>query len=134
MGWFQFAPPLLENWSAALPTPSVNGQVVSSPALQSSMSMLSFAPATSRLWWFGSIATAGSFCLFPLNGLVLPTVTSASAPCAAAGTCVRANAATKGRPTRAARIFDLIPHLLAESADLPSTYDFGPEWAIRLSP
>ena len=61
------------------PTPSVNGQVVGSPAAHASMSMLSLAPDASTVGWFASIATAGSFCLFCENGDDgLPTVTSTS--------------------------------------------------------
>src|SRR5438477_4012208 len=51
------------------------------------MSMLSFAPATSTFGWFGSTASAGSFCLFCENGvvrLVVPTLTSVSATKASA--------------------------------------------------
>jgi hypothetical protein len=49
--------------------------------LHSSMSMLSFAPATTTFGWTGLIATAGSFCLFcEKNSSSLPTVTSVSAP------------------------------------------------------
>src|SRR6266550_7582312 len=63
------------------PTPGVNGQVLSAPALQPSMSMLSFAPAATMFGWAASMATAGSFCLFCENGVVgLPTVTSMSPP------------------------------------------------------
>src|SRR5919206_3437844 len=73
------------------PTPSVNGQSLSGPALQASMSMLSFAPAATTFVATGLTATAGSFCLFCENGVVgLPTVTSAS--CAGAGA---ANAAPR---------------------------------------
>src|SRR5215211_3612655 len=61
------------------PTPGVNGQVVGSPALQASMSMLSLEPAASTSSWLASIASAGSFCLFCENGLDgLPTETSRS--------------------------------------------------------
>ena len=48
----------------------MNGQSLSGPALQASMSMLSLAPAASTAGWAGSTATAGSFCLFCENGLV----------------------------------------------------------------
>src|SRR3954468_11698990 len=61
------------------PTSGVKGQVWSSPALQASMSMLSFAPAATTFGWLASIATAGSFCLFCENGLGgLPTETRVS--------------------------------------------------------
>src|SRR5215213_9789468 len=47
--------------------------------LQASRSISSFAPATTTFGLLGSIATAGSFCLFRGNGeLGLPTVTSVS--------------------------------------------------------
>src|SRR5689334_15795110 len=63
-----------------LPTPGVNGQVLSAPALQASMSILSFAPATSTSGCATSTASAGSFCLFCENGEVgLPTLTRTSA-------------------------------------------------------
>jgi hypothetical protein len=54
--------------------------------------------------------------LFWENGVAgLPTFTStdASDVATAAGTAVRANAATRGSPNTAARILDLIQHLLA---------------------
>src|SRR3954468_17430561 len=64
-----------------LPTSGVNGHVLSAPALQASMSMLSFAPAATMLGWFASIATAGSFCLFIENGDGgLPAETRVSPP------------------------------------------------------
>src|SRR5690348_3385322 len=63
-----------------LPTPGVNGQVLSAPALQASMSMLSFAPAASTSGCSTSTASAGSFCLFCENGDAgLPTLTRTSA-------------------------------------------------------
>src|SRR5215211_6680744 len=63
------------------PTPGVNGQVVGSPALQDSMSMLSFAPAARMFGCAASTAIAGSFCLFCENtASLLPTVTSRSPP------------------------------------------------------
>src|SRR5205807_901866 len=59
--------------------PAVNGHVVGSPALQASMSMLSFEPAASTDSLLASIAIAGSFCLFCENGLGgLPMETSRS--------------------------------------------------------
>ena len=55
----------------------VNGQVDGSPAAQDSMSISSFAPATTTEGSCASMATAGSFCLFWENGVDgLPTVTS----------------------------------------------------------
>ena len=39
------------------PTPGVNGQSLSGPALQASMSMLSLAPAARTFGWLASIAT-----------------------------------------------------------------------------
>src|SRR5919197_2135340 len=61
------------------PTSGVNGQVLSVPALQASMSMLSFAPAATMSGSIGLMATVGSFCLFCENGVVgLPTVTNGS--------------------------------------------------------
>ena len=43
------------------------------------MSMLSLAPATTKLGLLGSMATAGSFCLFCENGPVgLPMLTRVS--------------------------------------------------------
>src|SRR5215213_1943756 len=78
------------------PTPGVNGQVVSSPALQASRSMLSLAPAAKTLGWFWSTATAGSFCLFWEKGLVgLPTDTRVSPPWVAEATAGLTNPATK---------------------------------------
>src|SRR5918995_3046588 len=63
------------------PTPGVNGQVRSSPALQASMSMLSFAPAARMSGLTGLTARPGSFCLFCENRVsTLPTVTSVEPP------------------------------------------------------
>src|SRR5215218_988206 len=78
------------------PTPAVNGQVVGSPALQASMSMLSFDPAASTSSLLASIASAGSFCLFCENGVDrfwLPTVTSRSPGAPTAPGTANANAA-----------------------------------------
>src|SRR5205814_5153817 len=62
-----------------VPTPGVKGQVVSSPALQASKSILSFAPAARISEGFASTARPGSFCLFCENGLAgLPTLTRVS--------------------------------------------------------
>src|SRR6266436_7963635 len=73
-------PPSNEKYTPDTPTPGVNGQVVGSPALHASMSMLSFEPATTTDGSCASIATAGSFCLFCENGDAgLPTVTSVPA-------------------------------------------------------
>jgi hypothetical protein len=91
--------------------PGVNGQVVGSPALQASMSMLSLAPAASTVGWLASTATVGSFCLFWEKGAVgLPTETSLSPPgCAEAiagaiipTTSARKPATTACRPSRMA--------------------------------
>src|SRR3954469_20032833 len=63
------------------PTPGVNGQVLSVPALQASMSISSLDPAASTSGSCASTATAGSFCLFAENGPVgLPLLTSTSPP------------------------------------------------------
>src|ERR687887_603438 len=79
------------------PTPPVNGQVLSGPELQASMSMLSLAPAASTDGSVGSIAIAGSFCLFCENGVGgLPALTRTS--CAAAGEAPAARAATQSKP------------------------------------
>src|SRR5215216_2415441 len=79
-----------------VPTPGVNGQVVSSPALHASMSISSLAPAARMLGWAWSTATAGSFCLFWENGLVgLPTDTRVSPPWVAEATTGMTRAATK---------------------------------------
>src|SRR4029453_8143685 len=86
-----------------VPTPGVNGQVVSSPALHASRSMLSFAPAAKTLGWAWSTATAGSFCLFCENGLVgLPTVPTVSPPGVAEATTGKTRAATTTPTTPAA--------------------------------
>src|SRR5512133_1416120 len=79
-----------------VPTPGVNGQVVSSPALQASMSMLSLAPAAKMLGWAWSTATAGSFCLFWEKGLAgLPIDTRVSPPWVAEAATGMTTAATK---------------------------------------
>ena len=53
--------------------------VVSAPALQASMSMLSLEPAARTVGMPGSIGEAGSFCLLVENGpLGLPVLTSVS--------------------------------------------------------
>ena len=66
------------------PTFGVNGHVVSSPELQASMSMLSFAPAARTFGCDASTASAGSFCLFcEKTASLLATVTSRSPPCVA---------------------------------------------------
>src|SRR5919197_5899083 len=76
------------------PTPGVKGQVVSSPALQASMSISSLAPAARTFGWFASTASAGSFCLFCANGVVgLLSVTNASVEVALTGVVGSANAA-----------------------------------------
>jgi hypothetical protein len=81
------------------PTPGVNGQSLSGPALQASISMLSFDPAASTFGWAGSIAIAGSFCLLAENGLTgLPALTRVSWAAAGAAT-----AKTQSRPAAMAR-------------------------------
>jgi hypothetical protein len=82
------------------------------------------------------MATAGSFCLFWEKGVAgLPTFTSTDvSDCAtAAGTAARANAATRAGPSTAARILDLIEHLLQSAKITGQPMLFGPGWAIRLS-
>ena len=70
-----------EKYTPEVPTPGVNGQVVGSPALQASRSMLSLAPAATTFGCAASMASAGSFCLFCENTLsLLPTLTSVSPP------------------------------------------------------
>ena len=65
-----------EKYTPESPTPELNGQLFGSPAAQVSMSISSFAPAASTFGCAGSMATAGSFCLFCENGVLgLPTVT-----------------------------------------------------------
>ena len=64
VGCIHVFPPSNEKWIPEPPTPGVNGQVVGSPALQASMSMLSLDPAARTSSLLASIATAGSFCLF----------------------------------------------------------------------
>src|SRR6266487_4386126 len=92
------------------PTPSVNGQVLSVPALQASMSILSFAPAARTLGWLASIATAGSFCLLAENGETgLPTVTRVSALNARALPPCTASTATTARTSRARTGFRIPP-------------------------
>src|SRR5919198_4722981 len=74
--------------------PGVNGHVLSSPALQASMSISSLEPAARTLGWFASTAMAGSFCLFCAKGDGgLPFETRVSPPCADAG-APRANRLT----------------------------------------
>ncbi len=64
-----------------MPTPGVNGQVRSSPALHASKSMLSLAPTARMSVCTGWTASPGSFCLFCENGeSLLPTVTSVDPP------------------------------------------------------
>src|SRR5437867_11854665 len=79
VGCVQFAPPLNEKYTPESPTPCVNGQEVSLPALQASRSISSFTPEATMLGLMGLIARPGSFCLLRGKGEVgLPTVTSAS--------------------------------------------------------
>src|SRR6266536_2278633 len=91
-----------------VPTPGVNGHVLSVKALQASMSISSFEPAARMFGWFTSTASAGSFCLFCENGVGgLPTLTSVSGLNADAGrmvTASNANAAS-GNNTRRHRLY-----------------------------
>ncbi len=116
MGCTQLSPELNENWIPEPPTSVVNGQSLSGPALQASMSMLSLAPAATNHGCPGSIATAGSFCLFCEKiPSLLPTVTSVSPPWVAkAGTaCSPANVASSSRAESPAKRLDfLMRHLL----------------------
>ena len=81
VGWVHVRPASVENWMPDKPTPGVNGQVRSSPALHASRSMLSFAPAARIAGFTGFTARPGSFCLFWENSeSLLPTVTSVDPP------------------------------------------------------
>src|SRR6476646_1955677 len=63
----------------AVPTPPVNGHVLSSRLLHASRSLSSFTPAATIDGAIGFTATAGSFCLFCANvvgGLVFVTSVS----------------------------------------------------------
>src|SRR5215213_8276279 len=122
-----------------VPTPGVNGQVVSSPALQASRSMLSLAPAAKTLGWFWSTATAGSFCLFWEKGLVgLPTDTRVSPPWVAEATAGLTNPATKAsspptmtcRPNRMAPL----PRGPAGPTDVPATPQENATLAVTVTP
>src|ERR1041384_6560177 len=85
-----------------VPTPGVNGHVVSSPALHASMSRSSLAPAT-RVWLLlGSTASAGSFCLFSENGEVAPPTVGnwvSGFNASASGTATKAAATTPAKST-----------------------------------
>src|SRR6266540_5372283 len=83
-----------------VPTPGVNGHVLSSPALQASMSISSLAPAARTFGWAWSTAMAGSFCLFWANGDGgLPTDTRVSpSSIAEAGTARATSTATSTAP------------------------------------
>jgi len=105
VGWNHEVPRSNEKETPETPTPSVNGQVLSVPALQASMSILSLAPAASTVGCLASIAMAGSFCLFCENGDVgLPTVTRVSGLSAMA--CPAGN-----RTTAATATMDSAPRL-----------------------
>ena len=81
VGCVQVRPESVENWTPETPTPGVNGQVRSSPALHASMSMLSLAPAARIDGLTGLTASPGSFCLFcEKSESLLPTVTSVEPP------------------------------------------------------
>src|SRR3954447_22803922 len=112
------------------PTPSVNGQVLSVPALQASMSMLSLAPAASTVddvprcladapW---SMAIAGSFCLFCENGVggdPLATRTSSWAVALGASTARVNNPASKARAAERQRMGT------PPCSELPTTVLYG---------
>src|SRR5919198_5464686 len=111
VGCIQLSPELNENWIPDPPTSVVNGHVLSVPALQASMSMLSLSPAATSHVRVGSIATAGSFCLFCENTLsLLPMVTSVSPPWVAlAGiACNARSGPTSARPRTPAIRLDLL--------------------------
>ena len=105
VGWVQVVPESKEKYTPEVPTPGVNGQVVSLPALHASRSMLSLAPAARMFGWFASIATAGSFCLFSENGLGgLPTLTLVSGLNAAAGGAIDSTNNAVEKSKRAVRL------------------------------
>src|SRR5215211_4821719 len=100
------------------PTSVVNGQSVCGPALQASISRLSFAPAATSHGCAGSTVTAGSFCLFLENGPSgLPTETSVSpvVVCATAANGTATSAAIT-RASSPVRNDGLIGHHLLGSA------------------
>src|SRR5262249_59934048 len=100
---------------------AVNGQVDGSPAAHASMSMLSFEPATITFGLLGSIAMAGSFCLFCENGVVgLPTVTSVSPPGWATATAAPETTATVASSARVAREIRIWLLLLGPMPDAAS--------------
>src|SRR5258705_3046078 len=80
VGWVQVFRPSKEKYTPETPTPGVNGQVLSVPALHASMSISSLDPATRMLGLLASAVIVGSFCLFCENGVGgLPFVTNTSA-------------------------------------------------------
>jgi hypothetical protein len=112
---------LVENCTPETPTPSVNGQSVSSPARQSSRSMLSLAPAAKMFGATGLTASPGSFCLFcenafaPANWSRLPTVTSLSPTMAKAGAAM----STAIKAAKAKTSVDFFLRMCSLSRDVP---------------
>ena len=89
------------------------------------MSMLSLAPATTTAGSLGSMATAGSFCLFCENGLGgLPMLTrvscAAAGPASAATRTVAANVHSAGRNSRRSTTGTPSDEALAERPVRPS--------------
>src|SRR5437764_1470507 len=67
VGAVHVAPRSIEKEIPAVPTPSVKGQLVGSPALQASMSTLPLTPAARMFGCIGSMATNGSSTLLWLK-------------------------------------------------------------------
>src|SRR3954454_4793702 len=79
VGCVQVVPLSKEKYTPETPTPGVNGQVLSAPALHASMSTSSFEPATRTFGCNALCVSVGSFCLFCENGFVgLPFETRTS--------------------------------------------------------
>src|SRR6478609_6670054 len=113
VGCVHFVPLSNEKYTPELPTPGVNGHVLSVPALHASMSISSLEPATSTLGCSASIATAGSFCLFCENGVNgLPTVTRLSGLNAAAVPAPTNNAPVTSTDTKATLRIENPPRLV----------------------
>src|SRR5207245_2554650 len=103
-------------------TPLVNGQVVSLPALQASMSMFSLAPATRTFGWFASTARAGSFCLFCEKGdCGLPVVTKPGSAAPDAVIAPMSNTSDEMAVTRIAEslVIPCFPHKHTRRRRLP---------------